>query len=262
MPSGPVRLADRRHGVGDGFQRRSRGDRQLVRQPAPDQPQPGDRIVRPLDLVGILLGDDDSEGEHVLRRLAQRRGVDPAHGDGAFLAEELACHGRALGGGHEALDGGVDRTHALVQRQGDQLIGRQPQPVQRVGGWACPGGRLAEPTRQILGRLFDPGHRDACQFACALQRLDRGDGGAEGLRELGLRIDRLEAGADHRHASSGGGGNCGSGGYTHSPREGREPGVRRFHLAAQPSEAARLRLRRHLPARRAPAVRPRPRGGR
>jgi hypothetical protein len=79
-----------------------RGDGQLVRQPAPDQPEPGDRVVRPLDLVGVLLGDDDPEGEHVLGRLAQRRGVDPRHGDGAFLAEELARDGRALGGRHEA----------------------------------------------------------------------------------------------------------------------------------------------------------------
>jgi hypothetical protein len=92
---------DRRHGVGDGFQRRRRGDGELVRQPAPDQPEPGDRIVRPLDLVGILLGDHDPEGEHVLGRLAQRRRVDPRHGDGAFLAEELTRHRRAFGGGHE-----------------------------------------------------------------------------------------------------------------------------------------------------------------
>ena len=112
----------RRHGIGDGFQRRCRCDRQLVREPAPDQPEPRDGVVRPLDLVGVLLGDDNPEGEDVLCRLAQRRGVDPAHRDGAFLAEELARDRRALGGRHEALDRRVDRAHALVQRQGDQLI--------------------------------------------------------------------------------------------------------------------------------------------
>ncbi len=235
----PGAAGDRRHGVGDGFQRGRRGDRQLVRQPAPDQPEPGDRVVRPLDLVGILLGDDDPEGEHVLGRLAQRRGVDPRHGDGAFLAEELARDGGAFGGGHEALDGRVDRAHPLVQRQGDQLVGRKPEPVQRVGGGAGPGGRLAETARQILGGLLDAGHRDARQLARALQRLDRGDGGAERLRELGLRIDRLQAGADHRHASGGSGGHGGGRRDPHPAREGREPGVRRFHLPAQPSEAAR-----------------------
>ena len=54
---------DRRHGIRDGFQRGGCSDCELVRQPAPDQPEPGDGIVRPLDLVGVLLGDHDAKGE-------------------------------------------------------------------------------------------------------------------------------------------------------------------------------------------------------
>jgi hypothetical protein len=229
----------RRHGVGDGFQRGGRGDGELVRETSPDQAKPGDRIVRPLDLVGVLLGDDDAEGEHVLRRLAQRRGVDPRHGDGAFLAEELPRDSRAFGGGYEALDGRIDGADPLVQRQGDQFVCREPQSVERVGGRAGPGGRLAETARQVLGGLLDAGHRDACQLARALKRLDRGHRGAERLRELGLRIDGLQPGADHRHARGGGGGHGGGGCHRTTSREGRQPGVRRFHLAAQPSEAPR-----------------------
>jgi hypothetical protein len=119
---------------------------------------------------------------------------------------------------------------------------------------AGPGGRLAETARQILGGLLDAGHRHARQLARALQRLDRGDGGAERLRELGLRIDRLQAGADHRHARGRGGGDGSSGRHAHPAREGREPGVRRLHLAAEPSEAARpgladtFQLGAHLPS--------------
>ena len=46
----------RRHSIRDSFERWCRGNRKLVRQHAPDQPEPGDRIVRPLDLVGIAIG--------------------------------------------------------------------------------------------------------------------------------------------------------------------------------------------------------------
>ena len=163
-------------------------------------------------------------------------------------------HRRALGGRHEALDGGVDRTHPPVQRQGDQLIGREPQPVQRISGGAGPGGRLAEATRQVLRRLLDAGDGDARKLAGALQRLDRGDGSPERLRELGLRIDRLQPGADHRDASRGCGGHGGRGGNLHPPGKRREPGVGRFHLAAEPSEATRsgfahaFKLGAHLPS--------------
>ena len=239
MPSGPVRLATDRHGVGDRLQRGRRGHRQLVRQPAPDEPEPGDRIVRPLDLVGVLLGDHDAEGSHVLGRLAQRRAVDPAHRDRAFLAEELARDSRTFGRGHEALDRGVDRADPLVQRQREQLACRELEPLQRIGGRTGPGGGLAETARQILRRLLDAGHRHARQLARALERLDRGDGGAERLRELGLRIDGLQPGADHRHAGGGSGGHGRGSSHSHTAGERREPGIRRLHLAAEAPEAAR-----------------------
>ncbi|VDS09292.1 hypothetical protein PARHAE_02490 [Paracoccus haematequi] len=220
------------HGVGDRFQRGGCGDGELVRQPAPDQPEARDRVVRALDLVSVLFGNDDAEGEDVLGRLAQRRGVDARHGDGAFLAEKLSCDGRAFCSGHEVLDGGVDRADALVQRQRDQVVGRKTQPVERVGRGTAPGGRLAETAGQVLGGLLDPGHGHARQLARALQRLDRGDGGSQRLRKLRLRIDGLEARLDHRHASSGGSCHGRCGGHTRPPRKGREPGVRRFHLPA------------------------------
>ena len=53
-----------------------------------------------------------------------------------------------------------------------------------------------------------------------LQRLDRGDGGPEGLRELGLRIDGLQAGADHRHARGCSGCHGGRGTIRAPPLEG------------------------------------------
>ena len=162
-----------------------------------------------------------------------------AHGDGAFLAEELTGDGGALGGGHEALDGRVDRPHPLIQRQRDQVGGRQSQPLQRVGGGASPGGRLAETARQILRRLFDAGHGDTGQFARTLQRLDRGDRRAQRLRELGLRIDRLQPGADHGDARSRGSGHGSGSSDRDTARKRREPGIGRFHLPAEPSEPAR-----------------------
>jgi hypothetical protein len=80
--------------------------------------------------------------------------------------------------------------------------------------------------------------------------------GARGTSDFSqfVQQSRLETGTDHRHASGGRGGNCGSGGRAHPPREGRKPGVRRLHLPAQPSEAARsgladaFQLGAHLPS--------------
>ena len=142
----------------------------------------------------------------------------------------------------------------LVQRQGDQLIGREAEPIERVGGGAGPGGRLAETARQILRRLLDAGHRDARKLARALQRLDRCDRGAERLRQLRLRIDSLQAGADHRHAGRGGGSDGGRHRDRHPAREGGEPRVGRFHLTAETAKAPRpgfahaLEFGAHLPS--------------
>ncbi|MHB1104485.1 MAG: hypothetical protein ACYC0C_17270 [Devosia sp.] len=206
---------------------------QLVRQTAPDQPEPRDGVIGALDLAGLPVRNHHPEIPHILRRLPQCRRVDPGEDQRCPVAEELPCCGGALGRRHEALDGGVDDADPLIQRQGDQLVGQESEPVERVGGRTGPGGRLAETARQILCRLFDAGHRDARKFARALQRLDRGDRGPQRLRELRLRIDGLQTGPDHCHAGGG------SGGHSDTAGERREPGVRRFHLAAQPSEAAR-----------------------
>ena len=103
-PERPGGAGERRHGVRHRLERRRGGDRELVREPAPDQPEPGDRVVGALDAVGVRLGDHDAEVAHVLGRLAQRRGVDARHGDRAFLAEELAGDRGALGRGHEVGD--------------------------------------------------------------------------------------------------------------------------------------------------------------
>ena len=61
---------------------------------------------------------------------------------------------------------------------------------------------------------------------------------AERLRELRLRVDRREPGADHGDAAGGRRGDRGRGRDLHPGREGGEPGVRRLHLAPEPAEAA------------------------
>ena len=231
-----------RHGIRDRFQRGCRSDRQLVRQPAPDEAKTRDRVVGPLDLVGILLRHDDAEGQNILCRLAQCCGVDPRHRDGAFLAEQLARHGGAFCGGHEAFDGGVDRPHPLIQRQRDQVCCRQPKPVQRVGSRSRPGGRLAEPSSQILCRLLDARHGNTGQLTRALKGLDRGNCRAKRLRKLRLRIDGLQSRADHGHACSSGCGDRSCSGNPDPSGERRKPSVGRFHLAAEPSEPARPSL--------------------
>ena len=162
----------------------------------------------------------------------------PRHGDRAFLAEELAGDRRALGRGDEVGDRLVDAADALVERQGQQLGGREPEPAERLGRGTGAGGRLAQPPGQVLGRLLDAGHRDAGELAGALEHLDRGDRGAERLRELRLRIDRREPGADHGDAAGGRRGDGGRGRDLHPRREGGEAGIRRLHLASEPAEAA------------------------
>ena len=121
MPERTGGARQRRHRVRHRLQRRRGGDGELVREPAPDQPEPGDRVVGALDPVGVCLGDHDAEVAHVLGRLAQRRGVDPRHGDRALLAEELAGDRGALGRGDEVGDRGVDATDPLVERQREKL---------------------------------------------------------------------------------------------------------------------------------------------
>ena len=230
--------ATRRHRVRHRLERGRSGNRELGREPPPDEAEAGDCVVRPLDAVGIGFGDNDTEVADVRRRLAQRRAVDARHRDRALLAEELAGDRGALGRRHEVGDRRVDAADPLVERQRQQLGGREPEPAKRVRGRTGAGGGLVQPPGQVLGRLLDAGHRDTGQFTGALQHLDRGDGGVERLRELRLRVDRGEAGADHRDAGGSRGGNGGGGRDLHPGRERGEPGVGRRHLAPEPAEAA------------------------
>jgi bifunctional DNA-binding transcriptional regulator/antitoxin component of YhaV-PrlF toxin-antitoxin module len=68
--------------------------------------------------------------------------------------------------------------------------------------------------------------------------MDQGHGGAQRLRKRRLRIHGPPTRSDHRHASGGRAGQCGSGGHAHPPGDSSEPGARRLHLAAEPAEAA------------------------
>ena len=168
--------------------------------------------------------------------MAQRRGVDARHCDRALLTEELAGDGGALGHGHEIGDRLVDPADPLVERQRQQLGRRQPEPPERLRRRAGAGGCLAQPPGQALGRLLDTRDGDFGERAGALQHLDRGDGGAERLGELGLRVDRREPGADHRDPGGGRGGDGGGGRDLDPARERGEPGVRRLHLAPKAAE--------------------------
>ena len=58
------------------------------------------------------------------RRASDLAKANARHGDGAFLAEELPRDRGAFGSGDEALDGRIDCADALVERQGDQFLGR------------------------------------------------------------------------------------------------------------------------------------------
>jgi hypothetical protein len=234
-PGGP---GDGGHRVRHGLERRRCCDRKLVREPAPDQPEPGDRVVGALDAVGIRLGDHDAEVTDVLGRLPERRGIDARHGDAAFLAEELSGDRGALGGGDEVGDRRVDAADPLVERQRQQVGGGEPEPAERLGRGPGARGRLAQPPGQVLGRLLDARHGDAGEPARPFQHLDRGDGGAERLGELRLRVDRGEAGADHGDAAGCRRGDGRRGRDLHPRREGGEPGVGRLHLATEPAEAA------------------------
>ena len=231
------RARDRRQRVGDGFEGRGGGNGKLVRQPAPDQTEAGDRIVRPLDLIGVLLGDDHSEVANVLCRLPEGRCVDPGDGDAAFLPEQLPGDRCTLSRGHEVFDRLIDTTDTLIQRKGQQGRCRKPEPFERRDGRTGPGGRLAEAAGEVLGRLLDAGHRHAGQFASAFQNLDALDSGPERLGELGLCVDDLKAGADHGRSARGEGGRRGGGRDLHAPIKGRDTAVGGVHLPRQPTEA-------------------------
>ncbi len=238
LAEGTRRARERRHRIGHRLERRCGSDGQLVRQPAPDEAEPGDRIVGALDLIGILLGDHDTEVADILCRLPQRAGVDPRDGDAAFLAEQLTGNRGALGGRHEVQDRLVDPPDALVERQSEQRRGRETEPLERGDGRPGPGGRLAEPARQILGRLLDTRHRDTGQLAGTLEHLDARDRGAQRLGELGLGVDDLQARADHRRGTGGERRGSGGSGDLQPAIEGRDAGVGGLHLPRQPPHAA------------------------
>jgi hypothetical protein len=70
-----------------------------------------------LDLPDILVRDHHAEVAHVLRRLAQRGGVDPGEDKRGAVAEEQRGHGRALGLRHVPSERLLNGRDARVEGQ-------------------------------------------------------------------------------------------------------------------------------------------------
>ena len=228
-----------RHGIRDRFQRRCRSHRQLVRQPAPDQAKPGDRVVRPLDLVGVLLGDDHPKSQNILGRLAKRRGVDPRHGDGTFLAEELAATAARSAAGTKSSIAALmaptrwsnGRTISSLAESPSRSSASAAGPVP-AAAWlrrrvrslvACSIPDMetpaSSPARSSVWIEATVVPSDCASFACASTGLKpRTDHGHARRRSCDNRCSRRDP---------------------DPPRERREPGVGRLHLAAEPPEPAR-----------------------
>ena len=111
------------------------------------------------------------------------------------------------------------------------------RPSASAAGPAPEAAWLSRRVRSLVA-CSTPEHRDAGELAGTLQHLDRGDRGAERLRELRLRVDRREAGADHGDPAGGCRGDGGCSRDLHPCREGGDPGVGRPHLAAEAAETA------------------------
>jgi hypothetical protein len=120
-----------------------------------------------------------------------------------------------------------------------QILGGQVQRRSASTAGPVPAAAWLRPPRQLLGGLFDPDPSTRPPDRPRVQHLNAGDRGVERGRELGLRIHRLQAGADHRHAGSGQRG--GGGGQRHPGPAGKggQPGIGQFHLARQAAKAAR-----------------------
>ena len=104
MPSGPVVRASAAMAFATASSAGAAATASWFESPRQISPSREIASLVALDAVGVRLGDHDAEVAHVLGRLAQRRGVDPRHGDRALLAEELAGDRGALGHGHEVGD--------------------------------------------------------------------------------------------------------------------------------------------------------------
>jgi len=65
-PRRPRGARDSGHRIRDRPKRRGGGHGQLVRKPAQDQPEPRDRVIGPLDPLGVLVEDHHAGVAHVL----------------------------------------------------------------------------------------------------------------------------------------------------------------------------------------------------
>jgi hypothetical protein len=218
--------------IGDCLQRWGHGDGQLVGQTKPDQIQPVDGIACCADLVCILIGDGHAKIGDVLGCLAESGRVDSAEGQCRLVAEERRGHCGPLGWRHEIRQRILNGDDALVERQRLQIGGGQVKPLQRIDGGAGATRCIRQLQGEFFGRGCDLVHRDPGQIARERQHLNAAGGGAQGLRQIGLRVDGLEAGFDHRDACGScrrhgnGGRNLHPGGKCRQPRIGnlRFPG--------------------------------------
>ena len=262
-PSGPVVRASAAMAFATASRAGAAATASWFDEPAPDQPEPGDRIAGALDLAGIAVADRDAEVAHVPRRLLERRGVDPQEGERGPVAKEVRGDRRALGFRN------VSSRAPAGWRRCAESSGRRCSSAavrfSRASAFTADPLPCAASERRVVSFLVacsispieTPASSPAQVSTCTLSTVVRSDCAILAWLSTSSRLERIIAPAPARKRPGRGGNR-----QLRRPGKAGEPRVRRLHLAREPAEAARSRPRRRPRARRGPAGRRRPPAGR